>query len=42
MMGITQLADGRILVVYHTGYRTPARIRAQFLRVTPDGLEPAT
>ena len=34
MMGMTELPDGRILLVYHTGYRVPGRIRAQLLRVT--------
>ena len=39
MMGMTELSDGRVLIVYHTGFRVPGRIRAQFLRVTPTGLE---
>ena len=41
MMGMIELSDGRILVVYHTGYRVPGRIRAQLLRVTQTGIEPA-
>src|SRR5262249_11478033 len=42
MMGMVELNDGRVLVVFHEAYRTPTRIRAQFLRVRPDGgLEPA-
>ena len=40
MMGMTELDDGRIFIVYHTGYRVPARIRAQFVRITPSGIEP--
>jgi hypothetical protein len=40
MMGMTELPDGRILLVYHTGYRVPGRIRAQLLRVTSTGIEP--
>ena len=39
MMGMVELSDGRILIVYHTGYRCPGRIRAQLLLVTPTGLE---
>jgi hypothetical protein len=41
MMGVAELPDGRILMVYHTGYFVPGRIRAQLLRITPEGLEPA-
>lgn len=35
---MTEVADGRVLVVYHEGYRRPTRIRAQFLRVRADGV----
>jgi hypothetical protein len=39
---MTELKDGRVLVVFHEAYRTPTRIRAQSMRVRPDGrLEPA-
>ena len=41
MMGMTELPDGRVLIVYHSSYRVPARIRAQFLRVTPTAIEAA-
>ena len=41
MMGMTELRDGRVLLVYHTGYRVPGRIRAQLLRVTETGIKPA-
>jgi len=37
MLGMTELADGRIMIVMHEGYRTPGYIRGQFFRVTPDG-----
>ncbi|MFN0170979.1 MAG: sialidase family protein [Bryobacteraceae bacterium] len=37
MMGMTELKDGRVLVVFHEAYRTPTRIRAQYLRVRKDG-----
>ena len=36
-MGMTELKDGRVLVVFHEAYRTPTRIRAQYLRVRKDG-----
>ena len=29
--------DGRILGIYHEGYRVPGHIRAQFFRIQPDG-----
>jgi BNR repeat protein len=41
MTGMIELPDGRILIVYYTGYRQPARIRAAFLRVKGNTLEPA-
>jgi hypothetical protein len=41
MIGMTEMADGRVLIVMHEGYRVPGYIRAQFFRVTPDGPEPA-
>ncbi len=37
MMGMTEMKDGRVLVVFHEAYRTPTRIRAQYLRVRKDG-----
>jgi len=37
MLGMTELADGRIMIVMHEGYRVPGYIRGQFFRVTPDG-----
>jgi len=42
MMGMTEMKDGRVLVVFHEAYRTPTRIRGQYVRVHKDGtLTPA-
>jgi len=41
MLGMTELADGRIMIVMHEVYRVPGYIRGQFFRVTPDGPEAA-
>jgi len=37
MMGMVEMADGRVLNVMHEGYRSPGYIRGQFFRVTPGG-----
>jgi len=37
MVGMTEVGDGRILIVMHEGYRSPGHIRGQFFRVTPEG-----
>ncbi|MEW6751248.1 MAG: sialidase family protein [Candidatus Latescibacterota bacterium] len=37
MMGMAEMADGRVLVVMHEGYRVPGNVRGQYFRVTPDG-----
>ncbi len=37
-VAMTELADGRVLVVFHEGYRRQSRVRAQFLRVRRDGV----
>ena len=37
MMGMVEMADGRVLNVMHEGYRVPGYIRAQFFTVTPEG-----
>ena len=37
MMGMTELGDGRVMIVMHEGYRVPGCIRAQCFRVTPEG-----
>ena len=37
MMGMTEMRDGRGLIVMHEGYRAPGYIRGQFFRVTPEG-----
>lgn len=37
-VAMTEVADGRVLVVFHEGYRRPTRVRAQFLRVRRDGI----
>ena len=37
MMGMVEMADGRVLNVMHEGYRRPGNIRGQFFRVTPEG-----
>ena len=42
MMGMVETGDGRLLVVFHEAYRTPTRIRGQYMHVDPDGtLSPA-
>lgn len=41
MTGMVELPDGRILIVYYTGYREPARVRAALLRIKGNTLEPA-
>ncbi len=42
MMGMTEMKDGRVLVVFHEAYRRPTHIRIQYMRVEPDGqLQPA-
>jgi len=42
MMGMTEMKDGRVLVVFHEGYRTPTRIRGHYMQVARDGtLTPA-
>ena len=37
MMGLTEMKDGRVLVVFHEAYRTPTRIRGHYMRVNADG-----
>ena len=37
MVGWAEMADGRVLIVMHEGYRVPGCIRGQYLRVTPAG-----
>ncbi len=37
MMGLTEMQDGRVLVVFHEAYRTPTRIRGHYMRVKSDG-----
>ena len=37
MMGMTEMNDGRILVVFHEAYRTPTRVRLQYMRIAEDG-----
>ena len=37
MMGMTEMKDGRVLVVFHEAYRTPTRIRGHYMKVRPDG-----
>ena len=42
MMGMTEMKDGRVLAVFHEGYRTPTRIRGHYINVHKDGtLSPA-
>jgi hypothetical protein len=36
MMGMTELKDGRILIVFHEGFRQPTRIRGQYFRTGRD------
>ena len=38
MMGMVEMADGRVLVVMHEGYRVPGAIRGQFFRLADHGL----
>ncbi len=37
MMGLTEMKDGRVLVVFHEAYRTPTRVRGHYMRVRSDG-----
>jgi len=37
MVGMTEMADGRVLIIMHEGYRVPGYIRGQFFRITLDG-----
>ena len=37
MMGLTEMKDGRVLVVFHEAYRTPTRIRGHYMRVKSNG-----
>ena len=37
MMGMTEMKDGRVLVVFHEAYRTPTRIRGHYMKVSPNG-----
>ena len=37
MMGMAEMKDGRVLVVFHEAYRTPTRIRGHYMKVRPDG-----
>ena len=37
MMGLTEMKDGRVLLVFHEAYRTPTRIRGHYMRVKADG-----
>ncbi len=41
MTGMVELGNGTILLVMHEGYRLPGLVRAQRLRLTPGGVEPA-
>jgi len=41
IVGMTELSDGRVLIVIPEGYRTPGRVRGQFFRVTEEGPVPA-
>ena len=38
MMGMMEMKDGRVLVVFHEAYRTPTRIRGHYMKVAPDGI----
>jgi hypothetical protein len=37
MVGMTELADGRVFIAMHEGYRVPGYVRGQTFRVTPNG-----
>ena len=37
MMGLMEMKDGRVMVVFHEAYRTPTRIRGHYMRVENDG-----
>ena len=37
MMCMVELADGRILLIGHEGYRMPGNIRGQYIELTPEG-----
>ena len=37
MMGMVEMADGRVLNVMHEGYRVPGHVRGQLFRVTTEG-----
>ncbi len=41
MIGMTEMADGRIFMTYNVGYRFPGKIEAQYLHVKGDTVEPA-
>ena len=41
MVGMTEVGDGRIMIVMHEGFRNPGHVRGQFFRVTPEGPAPA-
>ena len=41
MVGMTEVDDGRMLIVMHEGYRVPGYIRGQLFRVTRGGPVPA-
>src|SRR5262245_44725055 len=38
MMGMTEMKDSRVLVVFHEAYRTPTRVRAQYIQVSKEGV----
>ncbi len=40
MIGMTEMADGRILMTYNIGYRYPGKIEAQYLQIQDDTIEP--
>lgn len=37
MMGMIEMKDGRVLVVFHEAYRTPTRVRGHYMRVEKNG-----
>ncbi len=41
MIGMTEMADGRLFITYNIGYRFPGKIEAQYLHVRGDTVEPA-
>jgi len=41
MIGMTEMKDGRIIIIMHEGYRIPGKIRGQFFKITPEGPIPA-